>query len=273
KVPLSYNAKDSQVVVNNKVYPLNQVVNTEFGMLRFKINPNQTSQPVKPLYFTLTNPKKVTAGLLDGLTAIASTKLTSILTLKIRNTDPRQGEDILNELIRVYNKASLDEQNKLATNTATLVQKRLKEVEEELTESEKKAQGYKSTRGAVDISTQVQLFLKGLNETDLQLADGDMQLTALNEVEKYVKNKEGEGGIVPSTLGLKDQILPDLLNKLQTKELEYEKLKKTTAENNPILVSIKNQIEKLKPGLLENIQNQRASLEASKLNLHSTTNS
>jgi len=273
KVPLSYNAKDSQVVVNNKVYPLNQVVNTEFGMLRFKINPNQTSQPVKPLYFTLTNPKKVTAGLLDGLTAIASTKLTSILTLKIRNTDPRQGEDILNELIRVYNKASLDEKNKLATNTATFVQKRLKEVEEELTEIEKKAQGYKSTRGAVDISTQGQLFLKSLNETDQQLADVDMQLTALNEVEKYVKKKEGQGGIVPSTLGLKDQILPDLLNKLQTKELEYEKLKKTTAENNPILVSIKNQIEKLKPGLLENIQNQRASLEASKLNLHSTTNS
>jgi capsular exopolysaccharide synthesis family protein len=95
----------------------------------------------------------------------------------------------------------------------------------------------------------------------------------LNEVEKYVKNKESEGGIVPSTMGLKDGMLPDLLNKLQAKELEYEKLKRTTAENNPILVSIRDQINKLRPSLLENIHNQKSSLEASKLNLYSTNNS
>jgi hypothetical protein len=96
---------------------------------------------------------------------------------------------------------------------------------------------------------------------------------ALNEVEKYVKSKESTGGIVPSTIGLKDQMLPELLNKLYNHELDYERLRKTTAENNPILTSIKDQINKIKPGLLENIQNQRASLEASKLNLHSTNTS
>lgn len=273
KVLFQYNAADSQVVIGTKKYPLNQVVETDYGKLKFRINEKQIKNPEKQLYFSLTNPKKVTSSLLRGLTATASTKLTSILTLKIRDTDPRQGEDVLNELIRVYNDASLDEKNKLATNTSTFVQKRLKEVEDELSEIEKKAQGYKSSRGAVDISTQGQLFLKSVNETDQKLADVDMQLSALNEVEKYVRNKESEGGIVPSTIGLKDAMLPDLLHKLQAHELEYEKLKRTTAENNPILVSIKDQINKLKPGLLENIQNQRASLEASKLNLHSTNNS
>jgi hypothetical protein len=65
------------------------------------------------LYFSLAAPKKITTSLLEGLTATASTKLTSILTLKIRDTDPREGEDILNELIFVYNKASLDEKTSL----------------------------------------------------------------------------------------------------------------------------------------------------------------
>lgn len=273
KVLFDYNAADSQVVIGAKKYPINQVVETDFGKLKFKLNEKQLDQPVNQLYFALDNPRKVTTSLLKGLTATASTKLTSILTLQIRNTDPRQGEDILNELIAVYNQASLDEKNKLATNTATFVQKRLKEVEAELTDIEKRAQGYKSTQGAVDISTQGQLFLKSVNETDQKLADVDLQLSALNEVEKYVRNKENQDGMVPSTLGLKDKILPDLLNKLQAHELEYEKLKRTTAENNPILVSIRDQINKLKPGLLENIQNQRASLEASKLNLYSTNNS
>ena len=273
KVYFQYNAADSQVVMGSKKYPINKPVETDFGSFRFIPNPKQIGKPLNPLYFSLSNPKKVTSGLLAGLTATASTKLTSILTLKIRDTDPRQGEDILNELIAVYNHASLDEKNKLATNTSSFVQKRLREVEGELSEIEKKAQGYKSTQGAVDISTQGQLFLKSVNETDQKLADVDLQLSVLNEVEKYVKNKESEGGIVPSTMGLKDGMLPDLLNKLQTKELEYEKLKRTTAENNPILVSIRDQINKIRPGLLENIRNQKASLEASKLNLYSTNNS
>ncbi len=273
KVLFDYNAADSQVVIGAKKYPLNQTVETDFGKLIFKLNDKQIDQPKNQLFFSLEDPRKVTSSLLKGLRATASTKLTSILTLEVRNADPRQGEDILNELIQVYNQASLDEKNKLASNTATFVQKRLKEVEQELTDIEKRAQGYKSTQGAVDISTQGQLFLKSVNETDQKLADVEMELSALNEVEKYVRNKENQDGIVPSTLGLKDKILPELLNKLQAHELEYEKLKRTTAENNPILVSIRDQINKLKPGLLENIQNQRASLEASKLNLYSTNNS
>lgn len=273
KAEFQYNEKDSTVIMGSQKYTLNQFVKTKYGFLKFCRNSHQIQNPSKQLFFTLENAKKVTTDLLEGLTATASTKLTSILTLKIRSADTHQGEDILNELIKVYNRASLEEKTKLASTTSLFVGTKLAEVEKELLEIEKKAQSYKSTRGAVDISTQGELFLKSVNETDKQLADVDLQISALNQVEKYVKNKESRGGIVPSTIGLKDQMLPDLLNKLLTQELEYEKLTKTTAENNPVLISIKDQINKLKPTLLENIENQRANLEASKLNLHSTNNS
>jgi len=272
KIEFQFIEKDSQIIIGSRKYPLNQFVNTDYGVLRFSPNKRQLNKPSKPLFFSLDDPKKVTTDLLEALTATASTKLTSILTLKIKDVDPRKGEDILNELIFVYNKASLDEKNKLAKTTTSFLKERLSSVEQELLDIEKKAQGYKSSRGAVDIGTQGELFLKSVNETDKQLADVDLQLSALNQVEKYVRNKESSEGIVPSTLGLQDKMLPELLNKLYNHELEYERLKKTTAENNPILTSIRDQINKIKPGLLENIQNQRASLEASKLNLHSTNN-
>ena len=100
----------------------------------------------------------------------------------------------------------------------------------------------------------------------------DLQLSAINEVEKYLKDKESRGGIAPAMIGLKDPTLPDLLNKLRDQELEYEKLKQTTAENHPMVLAIKDQINKIKPDILENINNQRKTLEASKFNLHSTNN-
>lgn len=269
KIEFQFNDSDSTVSIDGKKYPLNQFVNTNYGSLKFIPNTRQFQKPSKQLFFTLENAKKVTTDLLEGLTATASTKLTSILDLKIRSTDTRQGEDILNELIKVYNKASLEEKTRLATTTSLFVGNKLAEVEKELLEIERKAQGYKSSKGAVDISTQGQLVLKSMTESGQKLADVDLQLSALKEVDKYVNG----GGAAPSIIGLTDKVLPELVNKLSNHELEYEKLKKTTAENNPILTSLKDQIIKLKNDISENIGQQKTTLEASKLNLHSTSNS
>jgi capsular exopolysaccharide synthesis family protein len=60
------------------------------------------------------------------------------------------------------------------------------------------------------------------------------------------------------------------MDELSNKELEYEKLKKTVAENNPMLVSLKDQINKIKPSISENLATQRKSLEASKNKLLAT---
>src|SRR5438270_2628459 len=100
-----------------------------------------------------------------------------------------------------------------------------------------------------------------------------MKLAGLDQVENYVKQKNNSSGIVPSTLGITDPVLSNLLEKLSGLELEYEKKKSTTAENNPLLASIGDQIAQIKPGILENIQNQRKGLVASKSNLASTNSS
>ena len=273
KVEFQFSEKDSLVMIGTNKYPLNQFINTAYGNMRFSANKFQLNAPEKQLYFTLSRPQTVTASLISGLKASPSTKLTSVLLLKIKDTDPKRGEDILNELIAVYNNASISEKNRLADSTSALLTNRLKIVEQDLSNIEKKEKNYKSTRGAVDIGTQGRLFLENVVATDNQLTDINLQLSSLGEVEKYVLTKDNAAGTVPSTQGLKDPMLPDLLNKKYQLELEYEKLKKTTGENNPMLTSIKDQINKIKPSLIENIQNQKKNLESSKLNLNSANNS
>jgi len=272
KVEFRYDPKDSLVVIGANKYPLNKPVTTPWGDLRFRLNENQLSQPVKPLFFSLTTVRNAASALLGSFRTTAPSKLTTVITLKIKDTDPHRGEDILNELIAVYNKANLAEKNRLASSASDFIEQRLTVVEQELNDIEKRAQQYKATRGAVDISTQGQLFLKNITETDQKMADVSNQLSVLDEVEKYVKTKEsgGDGGVVPSTVGLKDPTMSTLVTKLYDEELNYEKLKKTTGENNPVLTSIKDRINKMKPSILESIQTQRASLEASKNNLQFT---
>lgn len=271
KIEFSYNDKDSLVSIGGNQYPLNRFVSTPWGQMRFRLNEHRRGNPTKPLYFTLNSVRNVTAALQSSFRTTAPSKLTTVIVLKIKDTDPRRGEDVLNELVSEYNEANLKEKNRLASSASDFIRGRLAEVKQELDDIEKKAQSFKASRGAVDISTQGQLYLKNITENDQKLAEVNNQLSVLQDVEAYVKKKEGaeEGGVLP--VGMKDNpTISTLVTKLYDEELNYEKVRRTTGENNPVLASIRDKINKMKPGILEGIQQQRNSLETTRNNLQST---
>ncbi len=273
KIEFTFNEKDSIVSIGFQKYPLDSFVTTQYGRLKFIANKSKTRTSESQLSFSLSQPKSIVSSILQNLSASPSTKLTTVLALSLASPDQKEGEDILNELIIVYDKATIDEKNRLASNTLKFIDERLKIVEDELKQIESDEQSYKSNTGSVDIGTQGQLFLKNVSDIDQQMSEINLQLSVLNEVEKSVKTNLSKEGIVPSTLGLKDTRLPEMLTKLYDLELTYEKQKNSYGENHPSLLAVNDQIVKIKSGLNENIKSQRASLEASKLNLASTNNS
>jgi len=269
----SFDKNNQTVLLNDKHrYPINQIVNTPYGILKFIPNKYYRSFDTSshPLYFSLWNPKNVAQGLLANLKAEPSGKLSSIIDLSYRDEIPRLAEDILNQLIHEYDQSAINEKDELARNTLAFVEDRLSMVAHDLDSIEKKVQQYKSGQGAVDIGTQGQLFLQNVSANDQKLSEVNMQLSVLNQVQKFVTDKDNSSAIVPSTLGVSDPLLSQLLDKLYNSELEYEKLKKTVGENNPTLVAITDQINKIKPSILQNIQSQQQSLNAAKQNLYST---
>ena len=273
KIKLYFDEKNNEVILNDTFrYPMNEPVVTAFGKLEFVPNKHyqQPEKPVKQFYFSLINPRDLVPGLLGSLKAEASSKLSSIINLSFKDESPKRAEDILNQMIASYRQSEINEKNALAKNTLAFVEERLNIVAQDLDSIEKKVQQFKSGRNAVDISKQGTLFLENVSSNDQKLSEVNTQISVLNQVENFVKNKENTGGIVPSTLGVSDPMLSQLLDKLYTSELEYEKLKKTVGENNPSLVSIQDQINKIKPNILQNIQSQQRGLNAVKQNLQST---
>src|SRR5690606_7767734 len=110
--------------------------------------------------------------------------------------------------------------------------------------------------------------LQDVGENDRQIAELQLQLAVLNNIENYVISKGSTGGMVPSTMGINDTTLSQLIERLYNLEVEYEKLRRTTAENNPILTSLSNQIERIRPGILENVNNQKQNLQSRLRNLN-----
>lgn len=272
KVPFVYNIADNTVTINNNKYSCDTWVNTSYGLLKFSNNP-KASNTNKKYFFSLKDPKAVVQSYLARLTITPVSKLSSVVTLRLIDELPQRAEDVLNGIITSYNTVSNREKVTLAQNTLSFIDARLRSVKHDLDSIEHKIQQYKSGKQAIDIGQQGQLFLQNVSTNDQKLSDINMQLAVLNQVEKFATNSSGNTGIVPSTLGVSDPLLNQLLGRLYNAELEYEKNKKTSGENNPVLLEIKDEINKIKPSILENIRSQKKSLEASKSNLNSTNSS
>lgn len=266
---------DNKVIVNGTSYPLNEYVNTKYGRLKFLVNDRFENKVAKTgkLYFSLSKPKSVSGSIAGNLKVSAVNKLSTILDLAYLDEVPERGEDILNELLITYNEATIQDKNNLAANTLNFIEDRLKTVQHDLDSIEHKIQKYKSTRGAIDIGTEGRLFLQNVSNNDQKLSEINMQLSVLNQIDKYVQTNEKANEIVPSSLGVSDPTLSRLTERLYTLELDYESQKKTLGANNPVLVSVADQIQRTKQSISDNIRSQKTSLLASKNNLSSTNNS
>lgn len=267
-IAFTYNAEKRLVAIEGKEYPLNQWVNTTWGELSFLSNNNFTPGKGSPAYsFSLLDIKSVEERLLKSLEVNTLNKLASVVTLRLTDTDPKRGEDILNELLSLYTKAEVEDKNILAGNILASVENRLRYVVGQLDSVENAIQRFRSSEGVIDISQQGKLYLENVGQYDKQLQDVNIKIAVLDEVDKYISSKNSGTSVMPSALGVEDPSLSQMLTKLNDTQSEYDKLRKTTAENSPLIVGVKEQLEKLKPAIQDMVVNQKRNLQIAKDNL------
>lgn len=270
KFSFSYDFEKEEVLFLGEKHALNEWIEISNGhTIMFVKNDRRNRKTNNPLFFNIVNPKIISDGLVEELGVEVTNKLSSVVNLSIKDPVPERAEDILDQLIREYNQKIIDDRKELAFNTLAFIEDRIENVEKDLGELENKIEEYRSNEGVIDLSEQGRLYLQDVGENDKQITELELQLAVLNNVESYVISKGSTGGIVPSTLGVNDPILSQLIERLYNLEVEYEKLKRTTAENNPILTSISNQIGKIRPSILENVNSQRQNLQSRLNNLNS----
>ncbi|WP_369826607.1 GumC family protein [Siphonobacter sp. BAB-5405] len=187
-----------------------------------------------------------------------------MIQLTIEDAVPEKGEAILNRLIDEYNTAAVADKNKTASNTLKFLDERLGLVSGELQNVEKNVEQYKTAQGITDLSAQAQSFLQTVQQNDANLNQVNLQLGAIQDVEKYISSRSNERVGAPSTLGLSDPVLLGLITKVSELELQREQLARTTADQSPIVQSLEGQIRNMKANIRENVEATKTMLTTSK---------
>jgi tyrosine-protein kinase Etk/Wzc len=211
------------------------------------------------LKVVLNNPEDVTKNYLKSLDVFLESKLGAFVNLTIEDQNIQRGKDILNSLIEYYNQSSLLEKNRITQSTLEFIDTRLASLSQELVLAELEVEGYRSSQGLTDISSQSQVFLQNVQSNDAKLNEVNVQLSILEGIEKVLKSPDNKF-VIPSTIGLSDQALNSLIEKLSLLLLQKEKMLATTPENNPVFEPINRQINSTKLAIEENLEVTKLSL-------------
>lgn len=226
---------------------------------------NNAFQPKEEINVQFANIDQVIQSNLGRLDVSLLNQKSTVLQLSYQETSPQRGKDILKKLHEEYTLASLGDKNTEASNTLRFIDERLKLISTELTGVEKDVEVYKSAAGFTDISSESNLFLEKVKETDSKLNEVDIQVKVLEGVEKFLNTPGSNVSSVTSMIN--DPSLSLLINKLSELELQREKYARTVQAGNPLLETVNTQVANTKAAIRENISNQKKGLIISRTNL------
>lgn len=207
----------------------------------------------KPFIVKFQDIRKVAIDYSKKLSVTAVNKQASMLSLNMIDAVPEKGKEILNRLVQVYNKESIEDKDAIAAHTIDFIDERLKYLGTELTDVEKGVETFKRQNDVADVSSQINQSLVDVSDYNKQIADYGIQLSVITTIGQYISKPGNEQQLIPSTLSVQDPTLSGLITKFNELQLDRERLLRNVQLSNPIVESMGEQLANLRANILENI--------------------
>ena len=197
---------------------------------------------------------------------VSETKNSSIVTVSIQGNNVEKLVDFLNTLTREYLIKGLEKKNQIAENTIRFIDMQLGEVTDSLSYSEKVLQDYRANNYIMNVDFQTQQVFTALENLKNQRAELVVQSKYYDYLKKFlIENRADQDLIVPSSLGIQDPVINNLINELTQLLSERTELMINSKKENPYIASIDSRIAAMKKTILENIENL---INASKISIN-----
>jgi len=247
---------------SERVFPIGRDLKSSFGKWRLDAAENLEAYKGRTITMSLYKPEDVATKYQNLLRTSLQNKAAPFINLTITDVIAERGEDVLNCLMNNYNETTVLDKDKLTKSTLNFITSRLDSLTKELNATEKAIEGFRSSRGLTDITSESKAYLDGVQGNDIKLNEINVQLSILNNIGKYISSSQSIRGA--TTAGISDPDLSALIQKLNDLELERERMLASTPENSPVVEPLNKQITSTRVAIINNISNTRQSLLATK---------
>ena len=234
-------------------------VKTPFGLCRIEKMPQVQSYIGTTIHVFLEPAEAKANAILSNMTLGQISKQNSVLMISLNDEVSQRAKDILNALIKVYSIASVEDKNRTVARSIKFLTDRLDYISGELREVEKQADDYRSANGITNVSGQAQSLQASVEENDKRLAEVDLQLKAIAEVNRYISSSSGADN-PPFLTGLSDASLQSFAQQFAALQQRRDRLVETVPESNILVQTLDKEINRVKSNIRSSLNGMRSFL-------------
>jgi capsular exopolysaccharide synthesis family protein len=221
------------------------------------------------LYQFVIHDKESLIGEIRQNMTVTNPEYTQILKVELKDVIPERAILILDTLNSVYAYNKLQSKYDLNDRTISYIDRQLGEISFSLKSLEDTMQDYKTNEDIIDLNWEQTDFLTKISKYDDERSLLQLQLNALNDLEKYIVEDKDPQFLPPTVFVTeKNGFMSKAVEQLYTQQIELNKLYSTVREGNPIINELKSSIRKTKQDLLVYITNSRKASQQQVKNLN-----
>lgn len=241
-------------------YIYGQAITRPYGSFTV-VKADSLMAPAGELLLTFNNITQVADHYSQAVMVQTINQKANVLDISLTDPQPAKAKAIINKLVEVYNKETIEDKNQTVSNTLNFLDERLKMLTAELSGVEKSVEHYKSENGVTDIATQATDFTSQASTYNKQLSDWAIQIGVLESIERYLNSSASRNSTVPSSLGIKDETLLTLIANFNALQLERERMLRTIQPGSEMARNLDEQLASLRANILENLRNIKQGLQ------------
>jgi tyrosine-protein kinase Etk/Wzc len=210
--------------------------------------------------------ESVAASLVGSIKVQPKTPGTGILSIGIQTTNAQMAADIVNNLMIQYDSMTVEQNNYSTDQMLHFIDGRLDNLKNELDSIQTILLNYQQKNNLINVETQSGMYFDKITEADKAINEQMAWVSVTDIIYEYLADKKNAytSVIVPSSLGLDDATLNELVAGYNAAQLERQSmLDGNIPLGNPSVKGVEGQIEKIRESILENLKNIKVSLNNS----------
>ncbi len=205
------------------------------------------------------NPRDVAARIASALSISFADKSSTIVRISFLTNLGREGVDVINTLVDLYNRQIIEDKNRSAMQTEAFILERLVMINDELRDVEQRLQDYRQTHNIADLNAQLTTSLATKTSSESQLADVDAQRQIIGSIESAVA-KADEYTVLPSVTS--DNALNSVIESYNRKVNQLNRMMETQTADNPVVRNVQDELTREKSRILQSIASVKGGLNA-----------
>lgn len=191
-------------------------------------------------------------------------KKATVIEISMESESVSKGIDLINGVMDEYSRQNLERKNHIAGITIDYIDQQLGEISDSLSMTESNLQRFRSANQLLNVAEQS----TGISAQYVDLQNKRAELITRKRYYDYVadylvKNDDYSGMMVPSSIGIQDQILTSLITELIAAQAQRSNLIENKQEKNPLVNKLSIKIDNIRKTIADNISAVRQTTDIS----------